>query len=94
MDKVYREKKIPLRKCCVCGGMKEKQALLRIVRTLDGEFLLDMSQKMQGRGAYVCREGDCLSQLQKKKGLERSFKCRIGNEVYISLAGLSVSIDE
>ena len=52
-------KKTPLRKCVACGNMFEKDKLFRIVRTCDG-IQLDMTQKAQGRGAYICKNDDIL----------------------------------
>ena len=48
------QKKIPTRKCVGCGEMKEKKELIRIVRTPEGEILLDATGKANGRGAYIC----------------------------------------
>lgn len=64
----------PQRMCVVCRQMKEKQQLLRVVKNKDGEFKVDESGKLPGRGAYVCREGSCKVRLDKVKGLERAFK--------------------
>ena len=62
--------------------MKSKKELIRIVRSEDGVFSLDFTGKMQGRGAYVCPNLDCLEKAHKSKGLERSFKCAVPKEVY------------
>lgn len=63
----------PLRMCVVCRQMKTKDLLLRIVKK-DGEFSLDVSGKMPGRGAYICRGGDCCEKFEKQRSFERAFK--------------------
>ena len=78
-------KKIPLRQCVGCGEMKPKKEMMRVVRPEDGKFALDATGKMNGRGAYVCKNRDCLKKAHKNKGLERSFKMNIPAEVYDSL---------
>jgi len=79
------KKKIPLRKCTGCQEMKPKKELIRIVRTDAGEFKLDAGGKMQGRGAYICPNADCLEKAHKSKGLERSFKEKVPQSVYEEL---------
>ena len=78
-------KKVPLRQCIGCGQMKGKKEMMRILRTTEGEIVLDMTGKKNGRGAYLCRSSDCLKKARKSKGLERSFKNIIPNEVYDQL---------
>lgn len=75
-------RKIPLRKCVGCGEMKPKKELIRVLRTEDGEFVLDVSGKKNGRGAYICNSKECFGKAVKSKGLERSFKQAIPAEVY------------
>ena len=75
-------RKIPLRKCVGCGEMKPKKELIRVLRTEDGEFVLDISGKKNGRGAYICNSKECFGKEVKSKGLERSFKQAIPAEVY------------
>ena len=78
-------KKIPLRQCVGCGEMKSKKEMMRVLRTAEGEICLDTTGKKNGRGAYLCRSGECLKKARRNKGLERSFKVNIPNEVYESL---------
>ena len=65
--------------------MKNKKEMIRVIRTSEQEFVLDATGKMNGRGAYICPNRECLSQAIKSKGLERSFKQAIPKEVYESL---------
>jgi len=78
-------KKIPLRQCVGCGEMKGKKDMMRVLRTAEGDICLDTTGKKNGRGAYLCKSGECLNAARKNKGLERSFKMNIPNEVYDSL---------
>ena len=66
------EKYIPKRMCVSCREMKEKEELFRVVFS-DGA-LIDESGKMQGRGAYVCKNLSCINLAEKKRGFERAFK--------------------
>ena len=67
--------------------MKGKKEMIRVIRTKEGEFLLDATGKKNGRGAYVCMSRECLQLARKNRGLERSFKMSIPREVYDSLEG-------
>ena len=69
-----------------CGGMKDKNTLLRIVLTPEGEILLDIKGKVSGRGAYVCKSAECLKKAIKTKRLERNLKTPVSQEVYDRLA--------
>lgn len=75
-------KKIPLRTCVITREKLPKKDLLRIVRTPDGEVLVDETGKMNGRGAYIKRDFQVLEQAQKKKILERHLECSIEESVY------------
>ena len=78
-------KKIPLRQCVGCGEMKSKKELIRILKTEEEGFVLDSTGKKNGRGAYICRNAECLKAAKKSKGLDRSFKMAVSEEVYDSL---------
>ena len=78
-------KKIPVRQCVGCGEMKNKKEMMRVLRAPEGETVLDKTGKKNGRGAYLCISKECLQKARKNKGLERSFKMSIPNEVYDSL---------
>ncbi len=80
-----RVKKTPLRKCIGCQEMKDKREMIRILRTPEGEIVLDTTGKKNGRGAYICRSMDCLDLAVKNRGLERSLKAKIPEETYESL---------
>ena len=68
-----------------CGLMKGKKEMVRILKTPEDEICLDVTGKKNGRGAYVCKSGECLRMARKNKGLERSFKMNIQSEIYDAL---------
>lgn len=76
------QKKIPMRKCVGCGEMKEKKDLIRVIKTPDSEIMIDLAGKANGRGAYMCRNAECLKKALKNKGLERSLKSKLPQDVY------------
>ena len=78
-------KKVPMRKCVGCEEMKSKKEMMRVLKTEDGEYVLDATGKKNGRGAYICRSEECFAKAMKNKGLERSFKQAIPKEVYEKL---------
>lgn len=75
-------KKVPLRKCIGCNEMKPKRELVRVVKSPEGEVSLDPTGKKPGRGAYVCKNADCLRSARKARRLEKAFSCAIPAEVY------------
>ena len=75
-------KKIPMRQCIGCGEMKPKKELIRVLKTVEEEIVLDATGRKNGRGAYLCPQEECLKKAIKSKGLERSFKMPIAKEVY------------
>ena len=78
-------KKVPLRQCIGCGESKNKKEMIRILKTPEGEFILDATGRKNGRVAYLCPSKECLRKAIKGKGLERSFKMAIPREVYETL---------
>ncbi len=77
--------KIPMRQCVGCREMKSKRDMIRILKTPEGEFMLDPTGRKNGRGAYICRDAQCLEKAKKSKALDRSFRMSIPAEVYESL---------
>ena len=76
------KKKIPKRQCVGCKEMKDKKEMMRVLKTSDGSILLDTSGRKNGRGAYLCMTKECLNKARKNKGLSRSFKMSIPDEIY------------
>lgn len=75
-------KKIPMRRCVGCMEMKEKTSLVRVVRSPEGELSLDLTGKKPGRGAYICRNAECLQKARKARRLEREFSMAVPAELY------------
>ena len=80
------QKKIPQRQCMGCRERKAKKEMIRVVRCTDGTVQLDFSGKLNGRGAYICPNTECLNKAQKSKSLERSLEVPIPEEVYARLS--------
>lgn len=78
-------KKIPMRQCIGCGEMKGKKEMMRVIKTAEDDICLDVTGKKNGRGAYLCVSKECLQKARKNKGLERSFKMSIPEEIYDTL---------
>ncbi len=78
-------KKIPQRQCVGCRTMRDKKDLIRVVKTPEGEIVLDTTGKKSGRGAYVCPELQCLQKARKARALERALDVAIPGEVYDAL---------
>ena len=86
-----------MRMCTGCGQMKPKRELVRVVKAperldeggkpLPQEIELDLTGKKPGRGAYICRDPECLRLARKARRLERAFACKIPDEVYEKLEG-------
>ncbi len=89
---MQQPRKRPQRQCVGCREMKDKRVLLRIVRTPEGEILLDSTGKKSGRGAYVCPDPECLKKARRSKALERAFDTAIPPEVYDALEGQMVTL--
>ena len=75
-----KPKKIPMRMCVGCREMKEKKTLIRVVRSPEGDVSLDPTGKKSGRGAYVCRDPDCLKRAIKQRQLERQLDAALSPE--------------
>lgn len=75
-------KRVPLRMCTGCGEMKPKKELVRVVKPPEGDICIDQTGKKAGRGAYVCPSPECLKKARKNRRIERSFQCRIPDEIY------------
>lgn len=78
---------VPLRRCVGCLKMRPKSDLIRVVRTPSAQKIaIDMSGKKDGRGTYVCKDEECIRRAKKFRGLERSFKCKVNDDLYEELS--------
>ncbi len=75
----------PQRMCVVCRTMKDKQDLVRIVKNKEGNVFIDETFKQNGRGAYLCKNEECVKKCVKTKALNRAFKCPIDENVYAKI---------
>lgn len=82
MQNNQKPKKVPERQCLGCNEHKPKKELLRVVRTPEGEILLDFTGKKSGRGAYICRDAACLRRARKSKRIDRALDVAVPDEVY------------
>lgn len=85
-----KTRKIPQRKCIVCGSLKDKGDLLRIVKNKEEGILIDESGKVNGRGAYVCKDESCIKGLRKSNKLNQAFKMKIDDDIYEELEAYEV----
>ena len=85
-----KQRKIPLRTCVVTKEKCEKKDLLRIVKSKEGTIEVDLTGKKNGRGAYICKNEECLNKLIKTKKLEKVFENEIDNNLYESIRGIII----
>ena len=83
-------KKKPARRCMACNGQKDKNELLRIVRTPEKNIEIDLTGKKNGRGAYICKNEECLNKIIKSKRLESIFEIEINQKFYEDLRGVII----
>lgn len=77
-----KTKKIPMRSCVVTSEKFPKKELLRIVKTKEGEILVDETGKINGRGAYIKKDISVLEKARKSKVLEKVLETVISDDVY------------
>lgn len=83
-------KSMPQRTCIGCNIKKDKIDLIRIVKNKSNEINIDKSGKLEGRGAYICDDLNCLEKAIKSKRLERTFEMKISEDVYENLRGVII----
>ncbi|MCL1858245.1 MAG: YlxR family protein [Oscillospiraceae bacterium] len=74
-------KRIPQRKCVGCGISKNKSDLIRVVRSPENEISIDIKGKKSGRGAYICKDENCLKKAVKAKRFDRSLEVKISDDI-------------
>lgn len=77
-----KPKKIPLRMCVVTREKFEKRELLRVVRTPEGEVLIDQTSKMNGKGAYLKKDVEVINKARKNKILDRALEVEVPEYLY------------
>ena len=81
-----------MRRCLGCMESKPKSELYRVVRTTEGEIVLDKTGKKNGRGAYICKSKECLEKAIKSKRIEKELETKISEELYQELRNM-IEID-
>ena len=89
-----KTKKIPQRKCIVCGNLYDKNDLLRVVKNKDLGVVIDETGKLNGRGAYICKNNECLKEVKKNNKLNRVFKQKIDDKLYEELEAYEIKWGE
>ena len=84
-ENILPKRKLPERRCVGCGEHLPKNTLIRVLRTPEGEIVLDLTGKRSGRGAYICKSLACYKRAVKSKRLETSLECSIPEEVYLRM---------
>ena len=87
-------KNTPARMCTACREMKPKNELVRIVKTPEGDIKLDLTGKLNGRGAYICKSAECLKKAQKIGALSRAFGTEIPSEVFAELERMLLDAEQ
>jgi len=81
-------KKVPMRTCVVTKEKLEKKDLVRIVRTNEGKVVIDLTGKLNGRGAYIKKDIEAINKAKKSKALDRNLEIEIPNEIYEELTNI------
>jgi hypothetical protein len=83
-------KQQPQRTCMGCNEKKDKNELIRVVKSSDGQISIDKTGKKPGRGAYICDKEECLQKAIKTKRLERVLATKFDNDIYEKLRGVII----
>ncbi len=88
-------KKTPMRMCVSCKQMRPKVDMLRVVLQADSNtYAIDPTGKLNGRGAYICNNDECVSKCIKSKLLNRSFKANVGEQIYTDVKEKSIGANQ
>ena len=83
-----KTKKIPMRSCVITKEKLPKKELIRVVRTPEGNVIVDETGKANGRGAYLKLDKEVIGKAQKSKALERHLEVEIPDTIYEELKEL------
>jgi len=87
-------RKVPARSCVACHTVRAKRQLIRIVRTSDGQVVVDPTGKKSGRGAYLCAQRPCWELGLKRGVLERALKQPVPLECRTALESVAAGLPE
>lgn len=76
-----RTRKVPQRMCIGCRTRKEKQELVRVVRSPEATVIVDPGGKKPGRGAYLCPSQECLNRAIKSRALGKALRVPVSDEI-------------
>lgn len=88
MTATMKTKKVPLRKCVITGEQLPKKDLIRVVRTTDGQVQVDLTGRMNGRGAYLKKDRAVIEKARLSKALNRHLEVEVLDDVYSQLLEL------
>ena len=83
-------KKAFQRRCMACNTKKNKYDLIRIVKNKQGEILVDKTGKLNGRGAYICNNIECLEKVIKTNRIQKILKTNIDKKIYENIRGVII----
>ena len=83
-----KTKKIPMRTCVVTRETTEKKKLIRVVRPPEGEVIIDLTGKSNGRGAYITKDLSVLEKAKKSKALDRHLEVVVPVSIYTELENI------
>lgn len=78
-------KKIPMRSCLITKEKLPKKDLIRIVRTPEGNVIIDEVGKANGRGAYLKKDIEVINKAKSNKVLERVLEVKVPDNIYDEL---------
>lgn len=80
-----KQRKIPMRTCVVSHEKCEKKDLIRVVRNTSGDVEIDLTGKLNGRGAYLKKDVDVINKVRKSKILDRHLEVEVPDKIYDEL---------
>ena len=80
-----KTKRVPMRMCLGCREMKPKKELIRIVRTVQGEIIVDPTGKKSGRGAYVCGNASCVDSAVRAERLSKALDTKVSSQIVLQI---------
>ena len=80
-----KQKKIPMRSCVITKEKCPKMDLIRVVRTPEGEVIVDITGKANGRGAYLKKDLETFEKAKKSRILNRQLEVEIPDSIYEEL---------
>ncbi len=78
-------KKIPMRTCVITGEKLEKRDLIRVVRTPEKNIVVDLTGKVNGKGAYLKKDTEVINKAQKTKILNKKLEIEVPDDIYDEL---------